>query len=43
MESGILNLTSPFYLMVPLALMALIPFMAVMGTSFLKLVVEFFG
>ncbi|WP_062268368.1 type III secretion system export apparatus subunit SctR [Endozoicomonas arenosclerae] len=41
MESGILNLTSPFYLMVPLALMALIPFMAVMGTSFLKLVVVF--
>ena len=41
MESGILNLTSPFYLMIPLALMALIPFMAVMGTSFLKLVVVF--
>ncbi|WP_252179043.1 type III secretion system export apparatus subunit SctR [Endozoicomonas sp. 4G] len=41
MESGILNLTSPFYLMVPLALMALIPFVAVMGTSFLKLVVVF--
>ena len=41
MESGILNLTSPFYLMIPLALMALIPFLAVMGTSFLKLVVVF--
>ena len=41
MESGILNITSPFYLMIPLALMALIPFMAVMGTSFLKLVVVF--
>lgn len=41
MESGILNLTSPFYLMIPLALMALIPFTAVMGTSFLKLVVVF--
>ena len=41
MESGILNLTSPFYLMIPLALMALIPFIAVMGTSFLKLVVVF--
>lgn len=41
MESGILNFTSPFYLMIPLALMALIPFMAVMGTSFLKLVVVF--
>ncbi len=41
MEEGILSFTSPFYLMVPLALMALIPFMAVMGTSFLKLVVVF--
>ena len=41
MESGILNFTSPFYLMIPLALMALIPFAAVMGTSFLKLVVVF--
>ena len=41
MESGVLNLTSPFYLMIPLALMALIPFVAVMGTSFLKLVVVF--
>ena len=41
MEDGILNLTSPFYLMIPLALMALIPFLAVMGTSFLKLVVVF--
>lgn len=41
MESGILNFTSPFYLMIPLALMALIPFIAVMGTSFLKLVVVF--
>ena len=41
MEDGILTLTSPFYLMIPLALMALIPFMAVMGTSFLKLVVVF--
>lgn len=41
MESGVLNLTSPFYLMIPLALMALIPFAAVMGSSFLKLVVVF--
>ncbi len=41
MESGAITLTSPFYLMIPLALMALIPFMAVMGTSFLKLVVVF--
>ena len=41
MESGVLNFTSPFYLMIPLALMALIPFVAVMGTSFLKLVVVF--
>ncbi len=41
MGSDMLTLTSPFYLMVPLALMALIPFMAVMGSSFLKLVVVF--
>ena len=41
MESGILDFTSPFYLMIPLALMALIPFIAVMGSSFLKLVVVF--
>ena len=39
MDSSVITLTSPFYLMVPLALMALIPFMAVLGTSFLKLVV----
>ncbi|WP_257285851.1 type III secretion system export apparatus subunit SctR [Endozoicomonas sp. SESOKO1] len=41
MESGAITLTSPFYLMIPLALMALVPFLAVMGTSFLKLVVVF--
>jgi len=41
MESSAITLTSPFYLMIPLALMALIPFLAVMGTSFLKLVVVF--
>lgn len=41
MDSDILTITSPFYLMIPLALMALIPFMAVMGSSFLKLVVVF--
>ena len=41
MDSSAITLTSPFYLMIPLALMALIPFLAVMGTSFLKLVVVF--
>lgn len=40
MDSAI-TLTSPFYLLLPLALMSLIPFIAVMGTSFLKLVVVF--
>lgn len=41
METGAISLTSPFYLMLPLALIALVPFFAVMGTSFLKLVVVF--
>ncbi|WP_330926879.1 type III secretion system export apparatus subunit SctR [Candidatus Sororendozoicomonas aggregata] len=38
---SIISLTSPFYLLLPLALMSLIPFFAVLGTSFLKLVVVF--
>jgi type III secretion protein R len=41
MDSGIFNLTSPFYMIIPLVLMALIPFFAVMGSSYLKLVVVF--
>ncbi|WP_211825567.1 type III secretion system export apparatus subunit SctR [Kistimonas asteriae] len=36
-----LNLTTPFYLILPLALMSLVPFIAILGTSFLKLVVVF--
>lgn len=36
-----LNLTTPFYLILPLALMSLVPFTAILGTSFLKLVVVF--
>ncbi|MCL6271704.1 type III secretion system export apparatus subunit SctR [Sansalvadorimonas sp. 2012CJ34-2] len=35
------DISSPFYLILPLALMSLIPFVAVLGTSFLKLVVVF--
>ncbi len=35
------NLSSPFYLILPLALMSLIPFIAILGTSFLKLMVVF--
>ena len=38
---SIMTLTSPFYLLLPLIFMSLIPFFAVMGTSFLKLVVVF--
>lgn len=41
MDTSAITLTSPFYLMIPLALIALVPFLAVMGTSFLKLVVVF--
>ncbi|PJE80009.1 Flagellar biosynthetic protein FliP [invertebrate metagenome] len=41
MDSSAITLTSPFYLLIPLALMSLIPFIAVVGTSFLKLVVVF--
>jgi len=36
-----LNLTTPFYLILPLAMMSLVPFAAILGTSFLKLVVVF--
>ncbi len=35
------NLSTPFYLILPLAMMALVPFFAILGTSFLKLVVVF--
>ncbi|MGY0215959.1 type III secretion system export apparatus subunit SctR [Endozoicomonadaceae bacterium StTr2] len=35
------SLTSPFYLMLPLAALSLVPFIAIMGTSYLKLVVVF--
>ncbi|MTI14266.1 type III secretion system export apparatus subunit SctR [Sansalvadorimonas verongulae] len=35
------DLSSPFYLILPLALMSLVPFVAILGTSFLKLVVVF--
>ena len=35
------NISSPFYLILPLALMSLVPFVAILGTSFLKLVVVF--
>lgn len=38
---SVITLTSPFYLLLPLAVMSLIPFLAVLGTSFLKLVVVF--
>ena len=38
---GAVTLTSPFYLLIPLALMSLIPFAAVVGTSFLKIVIVF--
>ncbi|MCY4177900.1 MAG: EscR/YscR/HrcR family type III secretion system export apparatus protein, partial [Endozoicomonadaceae bacterium] len=36
-----LNLSTPFYLILPLAAMSLIPFAAILGTSFLKLMVVF--
>lgn len=36
-----LDLTTPFYLIFPLAMMSLVPFVAILGTSFLKLVVVF--
>ena len=35
------DLSTPFYLILPLALMSLIPFVAILGTSFLKLMVVF--
>ncbi len=35
------NISTPFYLILPLALMSLVPFVAILGTSFLKLVVVF--
>lgn len=35
------NLSTPFYLILPLALMSLVPFVAILGTSFLKLMVVF--
>ena len=35
------SLTAPFYLMLPLAALSLVPFIAIMGTSYLKLVVVF--
>ncbi|MBE8215685.1 MAG: type III secretion system export apparatus subunit SctR [Endozoicomonadaceae bacterium] len=35
------NVSSPIYLVLPLALMSLIPFIAILGTSFLKLMVVF--
>ena len=35
------NTTTPFYLILPLALMSLVPFVAILGTSFLKLMVVF--
>lgn len=35
------NLSTPFYLILPLAAMSLIPFAAILGTSFLKLMVVF--
>ncbi len=35
------DISSPFYLILPLALISLVPFVAVLGTSFLKLVVVF--
>ena len=35
------DISSPFYLILPLALMSLIPFVMILGTSFLKLVVVF--
>lgn len=36
-----MDLTTPFYLILPLAMMSLVPFTAILGTSFLKLVVVF--
>ncbi|MCK5895083.1 MAG: type III secretion system export apparatus subunit SctR [Endozoicomonadaceae bacterium] len=36
-----LDLTTPFYLIFPLAMMSLVPFVSILGTSFLKLVVVF--
>ena len=36
-----LNFSTPFYLILPLALLSLVPFIAILGTSFLKLVVVF--
>ncbi|MCY4472763.1 MAG: type III secretion system export apparatus subunit SctR [Kistimonas sp.] len=38
MEFG---LSTPFYLILPLAMLSLVPFLAILGTSFLKLVVVF--
>ena len=38
---SMISFTSPFYLLLPLVVMSMIPFLAVMGTSFLKLVVVF--
>ena len=38
MEFGI---STPFYLILPLAMLSLVPFLAILGTSFLKLVVVF--
>ena len=35
------NTATPFYLVLPLALMSLVPFVAILGTSFLKLMVVF--
>ncbi len=36
-----IGLSTPFYLILPLALLSLVPFIAILGTSFLKLVVVF--
>lgn len=35
------GISTPFYLILPLALLSLVPFVAILGTSFLKLVVVF--